>query len=178
MKAECRKLLYVVSTSTILLCYLIAKFPMNVGYHHSSCLLRFLLSLLIPFKVPTKEIRYQPIFFNRYDNPILVFPVFSSFSTPRKLNPNSFGSLGPVKPESCDILSRNDSASADTGIGEYLLKSSIIGLTRSSSDHSVTHRPTARFGVTILSSSYSAVWSSSLKRESVILTSDLPWSIL
>src|SRR5215208_2353469 len=175
MKAECRKLLYVVSTSTILLCYLIAKFPMNIGYHHSSCLLlRFLLSLLIPFKVPTKEIRYQPIFFSRYDNPILVFPVFSSFSTPRKLNPSSRGSLGPLKPDSRDILSSNDSASEDTGIGEYLLKSSIIGLSNSSSDHSVTHRPTARLGVTILNSSYRGVWSSSLKRESVILTSDLP----
>src|SRR5215210_52374 len=114
--------------------------------------------------------RHQLIFFSRYDNPILVFPVFLSFSTPRKLSPNSLRSLGPLKPERRDILSSNDSASADTGIGEYFLKSSITGLNNSSSDHSVTHRPTARFGVTILNSSYRGVWSSNLKRESVILT--------
>ena len=122
--------------------------------------------------LPNRIQRYYPIFFSRYDNPILVFPGFSSFSTPRKLSPNSLGSLGPLKPEIQDILSCNDSASADTGIGQYLLKSSMIGLNNSSSDHSVTHRPTARFGVTILNSLYGGVWSSSLKRESVILTSE------
>src|SRR5215212_5352201 len=115
------------------------------------------------FQGAYKRIRYQPIFFSRYDNPILVFPVFSSFSTPRKLNPNSLASLGPLEPESRAILSNNDSASADTGIGQYLLKSSMTGLNNSSSDHSVTHRPTARFGVTSLSSSYRGVWSSNLK---------------